>query len=370
MGKAKLHSFTVQGTNFLVDDRYEPIKAVGSGAYGIVCSAKDKENPNEKVAIKKITRAFIDVIDAKRTLREIKLLKHFEHENIIAIKNLGRPPSRDKFEDVYVTCELMETDLHKIIRSPQPLSDEHIQYFVYQLLRGLKYVHSGNVLHRDIKPSNLLLNSNCDLKICDFGLARPFDGNSEFNMMTEYVVTRWYRAPELVLSCGDYSDKIDVWSAGCILAELLGRKPLFPGKDYVHQLKLIMDIVGTPNEDEMHFINNPEALKFVRGLSYRPKVPFSQIYPKANPQALDLLDKILAFDPAKRYDVNQALEHPYLAALHDPEFEPTCNNRFKFDWETPDMTGDTLKELIYQEIVDFHKGNMDMEVVGDKGGKK
>lgn len=114
-----------------------------------------------------------------------------------------------------------------------------LQYFLYQLLRGLKYVHSANVLHRDLKPSNLLLNANCDLKIGDFGLART---TSETDFMTEYVVTRWYRAPELLLNCSEYTAAIDIWSVGCILGEIMTRQPLFPGKDYVHQLRLITEV--------------------------------------------------------------------------------------------------------------------------------
>lgn len=117
------------------------------------------------------------------------------------------------------------------------------QYFLYQLLRGLKYIHSANVLHRDLKPSNLLLNADCDLKICDFGLART---TSETDFMTEYVVTRWYRAPELLLNCSEYTAAIDIWSVGCILMEILRREPLFPGKDYVQQLVLITEVVFFP----------------------------------------------------------------------------------------------------------------------------
>src|ERR1700712_405325 len=125
----------------------------------------------------------------------------------------------------------METDMHRVIRT-QNLSDDHCQYFIYQTLRALKAMHSANVLHRDLKPSNLLLNANCDLKVCDFGLARSAasqEDNSGF--MTEYVATRWYRAPEIMLTFKEYTKAIDVWSVGCILAEMLSGKPLFPGKD-------------------------------------------------------------------------------------------------------------------------------------------
>merc|ERR1712003_578088 len=193
-----------------------------------------------------ISNAFENVVDAKRMLREIKLLRHLQHENIVKIKDILPPPTRDVFKDMYILYELMDTDLHQIIRSSQPLSDEHCQYFIYQLLRGLKYIHSANVLHRDLKPSNLLLNSNCDLKICDFGLARISDPTlSHDNQFTEYVATRWYRAPEIMLNARGYNKPIDVWSAGCILCEMLTNQPLFPGQHYLEQLNLIFNVIGS-----------------------------------------------------------------------------------------------------------------------------
>ena len=179
----------------------------------------------------------------------MKLLRYFNHENIISILDIQKPRSYETFTEVYliqVRCsmlcrfqicsantfkELMETDMHRVIRT-QDLSDDHCQYFIYQTLRALKAMHSANVLHRDLKPSNLLLNANCDLKVCDFGLARSAasqEDNSGF--MTEYVATRWYRAPEIMLTFKEYTKAIDVWSIGCILAEMLSGKPLFPGKD-------------------------------------------------------------------------------------------------------------------------------------------
>lgn len=194
-----------------------------------------------------------------RTLREMKLLRYFNHENIISILDIQKPRNYESFTEVYLIQvrpttlgrptsasqwglpadqaqpqELMETDMHRVIRT-QDLSDDHCQYFIYQTLRALKAMHSANVLHRDLKPSNLLLNANCDLKVCDFGLARSAastEDNSGF--MTEYVATRWYRAPEIMLTFKEYTKAIDVWSVGCILAEMLSGKPLFPGKDCTH----------------------------------------------------------------------------------------------------------------------------------------
>ena len=237
------HTFKAGNHTFTVDSRYAFTRVIGSGAYGVVISAQDTQL-NNKVAIKMVPRAFQDEIDAKRILREIKLLKHLKHENIVGIVDMMPPMCRyvDDFNDVYIVSELMETDLYRIIYSKQSLSIDHVQYFIYQVLRALKYIHSANVLHRDLKPSNLLVNSNCDLKVCDFGLARGVFDSEQMNegerpLLTEYVVTRWYRAPEIMLACHEYDKPVDVWSTGCILAELLARKPYFPGEDYIDQVR-------------------------------------------------------------------------------------------------------------------------------------
>ncbi len=221
-----------------------------------------------------------------------------------------------------------------------------------QLLRGLKYVHSANVLHRDLKPSNLLLNASCDLKICDFGLART--GSDKGQFMTEYVVTRWYRAPELLLSCDEYTSAIDMWSVGCIFAELLGRKPLFPGKDYIHQLKLIISIIGSPDESDLHFIQSQKARSYIRSLPFTPRVSLARLYPRANPLAIDLIDKMLVFDPQKRITVHEALEHPYLSMLHDTSVEPSAPVPFEFDFEDEDLKEDALRERVWNEMLYYH----------------
>ena len=350
----ELTKFVVCGNLFEVKKKYVPIKPIGKGAYGIVCSAKD-EKQNTKVAIKKITNAFENVVDAKRTLREIKLLRHLRHENVVPITDCMLPSKEEEynFNDVYVMYELMDTDLHQIIRSDQPLTDDHCQYFIYQLLRGLKYIHSADVLHRDLKPSNLLLNANCDLKICDFGLARTNTQDKNRDFMTEYVVTRWYRAPELLLSCAEYTVAIDVWSCGCILAELLGRKPLFPGKDYVHQLNLITKVIGTPDEQDLYFVTSDKARRYLRQLPYSKPMDFKRLYPEANPLACDLIEKILIFNPEKRINVEECLKHPYLASLHDTNDEPVANAPFTFAFEQHnggEMSEETVRRLIFQEL--------------------
>merc|ERR1711916_274853 len=240
---AATNTFSIGGTTFVLPSHYQPIKPIGQGAYGVVCAAHDTET-GDKVAIKKIGGIFQNKTDAKRTLREIRILRAFDHENVLALVDVWCAESAEDFDEIYLVTELLDTDLHQIIGSNQPLTDDHVQYFTYQILRALKYIHSANVLHRDLKPSNLLLNGNCDLKVCDYGLARVADPEeSHAGFLTEYVATRWYRAPEVMLSWKNYTKAIDVWAVGCILAELLGRRPLFPGRDYLHQVGLILDVL-------------------------------------------------------------------------------------------------------------------------------
>lgn len=348
--------------DFIIDRRFKIVKELGHGAYGIVCSAQydDGSNPasGSLVAVKKITNIFSKKILSKRALREIKLLQFFRgHKNITCLYDLDIVPNPQtgEFNDIYLYEELMECDMHQIIRLGQPLTDLHFQLFIYQVLCGLKYIHSADVLHRDLKPGNLLVNADCDLKICDFGLARGFSENIEQNsgFMTEYVATRWYRAPEIMLSFSNYTKAIDIWSVGCILGELLGGKPLFRGKDYVDQLNQILLILGTPRESTLTKIGSLRAQNYVRSLPIMRKRKFLELLPNANPLALDLLEKMLAFDPYERITVNEALKHPYLSVWQDPQDEPECEVKFNFKtFETVDDI-ESMKQLIRKEVSDF-----------------
>ncbi|XP_057415362.1 mitogen-activated protein kinase homolog NTF3-like isoform X2 [Lotus japonicus] len=261
------------------------------------------------------------------------------------------PVHRSSFKDVYLVYELMDTDLHQIIKSSQSLSNDHCQYFLFQLLRGLKYLHSANILHRDLKPGNLLINANCDLKICDFGLARINCSKNQF--MTEYVVTRWYRAPELLLCCDNYGTSIDVWSVGCIFAELLGRKPIFPGSECLNQLKLIINILGSQREEDIEFIDNPKAKEYIKSISYSIGAPFSRLYPNAHPLAIDLLAKMLVFDPTKRISVAEALQHHYMAPLYDPNSDPPAMIPVDLDVDE-DLGEKMIREMMWKEMLHYH----------------
>ncbi|WRT69361.1 uncharacterized protein IL334_006345 [Kwoniella shivajii] len=347
---------------FNVGHTYHVLDVIGEGAYGVVASAVHRPS-GTKVAIKKIA-PFDHSMFALRTLRELKLLKYFAEEgvseNIISVLDIIRPASYDSFKEVYLVQELLETDLHRVIRT-QDLSDDHCQYFLYQTCRALKALHSAEIIHRDLKPSNLLLNANCDLKVCDFGLARstqtslPDGANQGF--MTEYVATRWYRAPEVMLSFRMYTKSIDVWSVGCILAEMLSGKPLFPGRDYHHQLSLILDVLGTPTIEEFQAITSKRSKEYVRTLQFRKQRTFQSLYPNASPAAIDFLSKTLTFDPKKRFTVEQCLSHPYLDAYHDPEDEPSAKplapSFFDFDMMKDEISREELKRLLFEEIMTF-----------------
>ena len=362
------HSFTFAGSTFIVDKKYEFIKRLGQGAYGVVCSCLDKDT-NKKVAIKKIPNAFEDLIDAKRIVREIKLLHFFKHKNIIALVDVAKPESKTGFDDIYFATELMETDLHKVIYSKQNLTDAHIQYFIYQILTGTYYMHSANVVHRDLKPSNILVNKDCGVKICDLGLGRggitdDNNPNEKENKkaikdenLTEYVITRWYRAPEVILCPSEYTKAVDVWSIGCIFAELLGRKAIFQGEHYLDQIQKITGVLGSPTAEDLDFISKPEAKEFILKLPKKSKKKFSDLYKGANPVALDLLEKMLTFHPKKRITIKECLEHPYFTDIRDPEAETTAEKPFDWTFDEVELTKENLQKMIYEESLNFHKEN-------------
>ncbi|CAH0480230.1 unnamed protein product [Peronospora belbahrii] len=351
-----MHTFMVCGAPFTIPRHYQLIKVCGRGAYGIVIAATNLRTGGN-VAIKKVIDCIWHPHQLKQILRECRLIRHMAHENVLSLLDLIPPPSYTDFRDVYMTVDLMEMDLHRIIYSKEVLRDDHIRYFLYQMLSGLHHMHRAGVLHRDLKPSNLLINSDCQLKICDLGLARSKEADDVG--MTEYVVTRWYRAPELLLGSA-YGDGVDLWAAGCIFAEMLGRKPLFPGETYVHQLQLIMNVLGVPEEHS--FKENPLANKLKgRQLLSRTQavagIDTSTMFPNANPEGLDLLWKMLVFDVEKRISVEEALRHPYLAMYYDEERENVPVEKFQ-SFDLDDLDEPDLKELMFKEICHFHPEEM------------
>ncbi|XP_071905171.1 mitogen-activated protein kinase 19-like [Coffea arabica] len=338
-------------------NRYKILEVIGKGSYGVVCAAIDTHT-GEKVAIKKINDIFEHISDAIRILREIKLLRLLRHPDIVEIKRIMMPPSKREFRDIYVVFELMESDLHQVIKANDDLTHEHHRFFLYQMLRALKYMHTANVYHRDLKPKNILANANCKLKICDFGLARvAFSDTPTTIFWTDYVATRWYRAPEL---CGSFFSKytpaIDIWSIGCIFAEVLTGKPLFPGKSVVHQLELITDLLGTPSADTISGVRNEKARKYLTDMRRKQPIPFIEKFPNADPLALRLLQRLLAFDPKDRPTAEEALAHPYFKGLAKIEREPSCQpiSKLEFEFERRRVTKEDVRELIFREILEYH----------------
>ncbi|XP_045318405.1 mitogen-activated protein kinase 3 isoform X2 [Leopardus geoffroyi] len=291
---------------------------LGRGCLGFSHSAYDHVRKT-RVAIKKIS-PFEHQTYCQRTLREIQILLRFRHENVIGIRDILRAPTLEAMRDVYIVQDLMETDLYKLLKSQQ-LSNDHICYFLYQILRGLKYIHSANVLHRDLKPSNLLINTTCDLK--------------------------------------GYTKSIDIWSVGCILAEMLSNRPIFPGKHYLDQLNHILGILGSPSQEDLNCIINMKARNYLQSLPSKTKVAWAKLFPKSDAKALDLLDRMLTFNPNKRITVEEALAHPYLEQYYDPTDEPVAEEPFTFDMELDDLPKERLKELIFQETARFQPGALE-----------
>ncbi|KND93005.1 Mitogen-activated protein kinase HOG1 [Tolypocladium ophioglossoides CBS 100239] len=248
-------------------------------------------------------------------------------------------------------------------------------------MRGLKYVHSAGVVHRDLKPSNILVNENCDLKICDFGLARIQDPQ-----MTGYVSTRYYRAPEIMLTWQKYDVEVDIWSAGCIFAEMLEGKPLFPGKDHVNQFSIITELLGTPPDDVIDTIASENTLRFVKSLPKRERQPLKDKFKNADAAgesratsgaprwaetdrdaaAIDLLERMLVFDPRKRITASDALAHEYLAPYHDPSDEPVADEKFDWSFNDADLPVDTWKIMMYSEILEYHNVDSNPQAMEDQ----
>ncbi|XP_032348472.1 mitogen-activated protein kinase 12 isoform X3 [Camelus ferus] len=313
---------------------YQDLQPVGSGAYGAVCSAVDSRT-GVKVAIKKLYRPFQSELFAKRAYRELRLLKHMRHENVIGLLDVFTPDETlDAFTDFYLVMPFMGTDLGKLMKH-EKLSEDRIQFLAYQMLKGLKYIHDAGIIHRDLKPGNLAVNEDCELKILDFGLARQADSE-----MTGYVVTRWYRAPEVILNWMHYTQTVDIWSVGCIMAEMITGKTLFKGNDHLDQLKEIMKVTGTPPAEFVQRLQSDEAKNYMKGLPELEKKDFASILTNASPLAVNLLEKMLVLDAERRVTAAEALAHPYFEALQDTEDEPKAQ---KYD-ESFDDVDRTLDE--------------------------
>lgn len=338
--------------------KYEILQKLGKGAYGVVWKAIDKKT-RETVALKKIFDAFQNATDAQRTFREIMFLQELsDHDNIIKLLDVLKAEGD---RDIYLVFEYMETDLHAVIRAGI-LADIHKQYIMYQLFKAIRYMHSAQILHRDMKPSNLLLNSECFLKVADFGLARSIatlENESSSNpVLTDYVATRWYRAPEILLGSTKYTKGVDMWSIGCILGELLGGKPMFPGTSTMNQLDRIIEVTGRPTAEDIEAIKSPFAATLLESLPDSKPKALSDLFPHASEEALDILRLMLQFNPNKRLTAEEALKHPFVAQFHNPDEETVCEREIKIaiDDDHKYSIADYRNQL-YQDIIAKKKEN-------------
>jgi len=366
--------------------KYDVVQKLGKGAYGIVWRAMDKRT-KEVVALKKIFDAFQNATDAQRTFREVMFLQEMKgHEHIVTLTNVLKA---DNDRDIYLVFEFMETDLHAAIRA-SILQDIHKQYIVWQSLKALKYMHSAKLLHRDMKPSNLLLNSDCLMKVADFGLARSMhDLEGAFaddgaNSMTDYVATRWYRAPEILLGSTVYGFGVDMWGLGCILGEILMGKPIFPGNSTINQLETIMELTGMPDADLMKRIST-FAASMIQSCSNPRLPPYSGAqtldeadeatsvrwqtkFPHASHEALDLLYQLLHIDPDKRITAIKALEHAYVATFHDDAVERVATTEVSVPIpDTEKKSTAVYRERLYHEVTKAKRG-VQPSSRSDRGG--
>ncbi|XP_065175215.1 cyclin-dependent kinase 7-like isoform X1 [Sycon ciliatum] len=296
--------------------RYRKTKFIGEGQFATVYQAEDLHNPGTLVAIKKIkVGQKEDARDGinRTALREIKLLQELKHSNVIGLLDVFGQRS-----NISLVFDFMDTDLEVIIRDLSiMLTIGHIKSYLIMTLKGLEYLHQNWVLHRDMKPNNLLLNSNGVLKITDFGLAKAY--GSPNRVYTHHVVTRWYRAPELLFGARLYGTGIDMWAVGCIFAELMQRNPFLVGESDIDQLTKIFEVLGTPTDESWPGLSAlPDYVPF----KAQVPIPLAQIFTAADAEALSMLSSMLCLNPVKRCTCSEALKMPFFSSRPYPTKGP------------------------------------------------
>ena len=288
------------------ESKYIPTSKLGEGTYGVVYRAKDKKG-QEIYALKKIRLQAEEEGIPSTAIREISLLKELSHINIVKLYEVLHSPKK-----LTLVFEYVEQDLKKIIDSTngKGLEMKYVKSFLYQLLKGVDFIHKNKVLHRDLKPQNLLINKDNIVKIGDFGLARGY--GIPVKNYTNEVVTLWYRSPDVLLGNKTYGTTVDMWSIGCIFAEMVTGKPLFAGNSESAQLEKIFEIRGTPNENYA-----PQLKEYsewgVGDNTFEnfPEKNFKELFPNLDSEGIDLMKKFLQLEPEKRISAEEALKHPF-----------------------------------------------------------
>ena len=302
------------------ESKYTRTSKLGEGTYGVVYRAKDQKG-QEIYALKKIRLQAEEEGIPSTAIREISLLKELNHVNIVKLYEVMHSVKK-----LTLVFEYVEQDLKKVIDSTNGKGVEikYIKSYLYQLLKGIDYIHKHKVLHRDLKPQNLLINKDNIVKIGDFGLARGY--GIPVKNYTHEVVTLWYRPPDVLLGNKTYGTTVDMWSIGCIFAEMVNGKPLFTGNTESDQLKKIFEIKGTPNE------NYASQLKLLPEWGVRdnnfenyPEKSFKEIFPNLDSEGIDLMQKFLQLEPEKRISAEEALKHPFFDDLM-PNIKKMYNN--------------------------------------------
>jgi len=313
---------------------------IGNGSFGVVYQARLISNQNESVAIKKVLQ------DRRYKNRELQIMRRLDHQNIVQLLYFFFISSTDRFgrEEVYLHLvqEFIPETVNKVARhyakSKQTIPMFYIKLFMYQLFRSLAYIHSMGICHRDIKPQNLLLDpESAVLKLCDFGSAKQLV-KGELNV--SYICSRYYRAPELIFGATDYTCQIDIWSAGCVLAELLLGQPIFPGDSGVDQLVEIIKVLGTPTREQIRQMNpNYQEFKFPQIRAH----PWNKVFrPRTPPEAIHLAGKLLEYTPSARITPLEACSHSFFDELREP------NNKLPNGRDLPPLFNFTPHEMSIQ----------------------
>lgn len=286
-------------------NKYHIIKDVGRGSFGSVCQAMNTKS-GEVVAIKRLNTKF-DSWEECLSLREVKSLKKMHHSNIVKLKEIIR-----ENKILYFVFEYMECNLHQLMKTrTKPFSETEVRNWCFQVFNGLAYMHQRGYFHRDLKPENLLVSGNV-IKIADLGLAREINSSPPYS---EYVSTRWYRAPEILLASPMYGPAVDMWAMGALMAELLTQRPLFAGINQTHQMYTICSVIGNPTE-----VDWAEGIELATDINYQfPQhsgVSLSMLMPSASKDAISLIRSLCSWDPCKRPTALEALQHPFFQSCY------------------------------------------------------